>query len=60
VKRGTASGKEKPIAPNLSEVSYSDTGLDEGTMYFYVVEAVNDGQVIVSSQEESATPEDTV
>jgi fibronectin type 3 domain-containing protein len=59
VRRGTTSGGESscPIAPNLSEPSYSDTGLYANTTYYYVVDAVDaNGNVIVSSQEVSATP----
>ena len=55
VKRSTTSGAETQIAPPTSN-SYTDTGLTNGTKYFYVVSAVNSGGQSANSSEVSATP----
>ena len=55
VKRSTTSGAETQIAAPASN-SYSDTGLTNGTKYFYVVSAVNAGGESANSSEVSATP----
>jgi fibronectin type 3 domain-containing protein len=55
VKRSTASGAETQIAAPTSS-SYTDTGLTNGTKYFYVVSAVNSGGESANSAEVSATP----
>ena len=55
VKRSTASGGEVQIAAPTS-ASFTDTGLTNGTKYFYVVSAVNGGGESANSTEVSATP----
>jgi fibronectin type 3 domain-containing protein len=55
VKRSTTSGAETQIAAPTSN-SYTDTGLTNGTKYFYVVSAVNSGGESANSSEVSATP----
>jgi fibronectin type 3 domain-containing protein len=55
VKRSTASGSETQISAPTSN-SYTDTGLTNGTKYFYVVSAVNSGGESSNSSEVSATP----
>jgi fibronectin type 3 domain-containing protein len=59
VYRGTASGGESAtaIATGITSPSYSDTGLTNGTTYYYKVAAVNAGGTSVLSGEASATPE---
>jgi fibronectin type 3 domain-containing protein len=55
VKRSTTSGGESQIgAPTAT--SFTDTGLTDGTKYFYVVSAVNPAGESASSSEVSATP----
>jgi fibronectin type 3 domain-containing protein len=55
VKRSTTSGAETQIAAPASN-SYTDTGLANGTKYFYVVSAVDSGGESANSAEVSATP----
>lgn len=55
VKRATASGTETQISASASN-SYVDTGLTNGTKYFYVVSAVNSGGESANSSEVTATP----
>ena len=55
VKRSTASGAETQISAPASN-SFTDTGLTNGTKYFYVVSAVNSGGESANSSEVSATP----
>jgi fibronectin type 3 domain-containing protein len=56
--RGTASGAEAttPIASGLTGTSFVDTGVANGTAYFYFVEAVNTAGSSTPSSEVSATP----
>jgi hypothetical protein len=54
--RGTSSGQESKIASGVSGTSYSDTTVSNGTTYFYVVTAVNNGGESGQSNEVSATP----
>ena len=58
VYRGTSAGGEAaaPVATGLTSASYTDTGLTNGTKYFYVVTAVNGGGESAKSNEASATP----
>jgi fibronectin type 3 domain-containing protein len=55
VKRSTTSGAETQLAAPTSN-SYTDTGLTNGTKYYYVVSAVNSGGESANSSEVSATP----
>jgi fibronectin type 3 domain-containing protein len=59
VYRGTTSGGESttPIATGITTTAYSDTGLTNGTTYYYKVAAVNGGGTSGYSNEASATPE---
>jgi len=56
--RGTAPGGEgnAPIAAGVTATSYIDTGLTNGTKYYYRVAAVNSGGTSAESMEVSATP----
>jgi hypothetical protein len=55
VKRSTTAGAETQIATPAS-TSYTDTGLTNGTKYFYVVSAYNSYGQSANSAEVSATP----
>ena len=55
VKRSTSSGTEVTVASSSTN-SYTDTGLTNGTTYFYVVSAVNSVGESGNSNEVSATP----
>jgi fibronectin type 3 domain-containing protein len=59
VYRGTTAGGEgaTPIVTGLTAPTYNDTGLFNGTTYYYKVAAVNSGGVSTPSAEASATPE---
>ncbi len=58
VYRGTTSGGENttPIATGIATTSYTDTGLANGTTYYYEVKAVNSFGISGYSNEASATP----
>ncbi len=58
VYRGVASNGEAaaPVVTNLNAVTFSNTGLTNGTTYFYKVAAVNAGGAGPSSNEASAMP----
>ena len=55
VLRGTSSGIY-PVTNTTSSTSYTDTGLANGTTYYYVIEAVNSAGTSANSTEMSATP----
>jgi hypothetical protein len=56
--RGTTAGGESttPIATGISSTSYTDTGLTDGTTYYYTVKAVNSSGTSAASNEASSTP----
>jgi hypothetical protein len=58
VYRATSSGGEgsTPITTGLTGTSYTNTGLTNGTTYYYKVAAVNSGGTSTQSNEASATP----
>jgi predicted phosphodiesterase len=57
VKRGTVSGGPyTTVAPGVTSTSITDTGLTNGTTYYYVVSAVNAIGESVNSSQVSATP----
>ena len=57
VKRATtAGGPYSPIASGLTARAYADTGLSNGTRYYYVVSAVNGCGESANSTEVSAVP----
>ncbi len=58
VERSTTSGQEVTIT-NVSETSYVDTGVTNGTTYYYEVAAVNAGGESGNSSEVSVTPSAT-
>jgi hypothetical protein len=57
VYRGTSAGGETLYQSGLSTTTYSDTGVTNGTTYFYQVSAVNAGGQSPRSAEVSATPQ---
>jgi len=58
--RGASSGAENTVvASGLTATSYVDSGLSNGTTYYYVVEAVGASGTSANSQEASATPSST-
>jgi len=57
VKRSTTSGGPYALAvSNLAATTYSDTGLNNGTTYYYVVSGLNAGGESANSAEAGATP----
>ena len=56
IKRSTTTGAETTVQTDLTSTSYTDTGLTNGTKYFYVVTASNVGGESSVSNEASATP----
>lgn len=57
VKRSeTEGGSYKTIAEDVKETSYTDTDVENGDTYYYVVCAVMDGEKSSNSNEVSATP----
>lgn len=58
VYRGTSAGGESatPIATGITGTTYTNTGLTNGTAYFYKVAAVNSNGISGYSNEASATP----
>ena len=56
VKRATTSGGPYTTLGTVTTTSYTDTGLTNGTTYYYVVSAVNDFGETANSSEAGATP----
>ncbi len=59
VKRGTVSGGPYTTVGSPTGTSFTDTGLTNGTTYYYVVTAVNGGGESGNSNQASATPQAT-
>ena len=61
VYRGTSPGAESasPVATGVTSASYTDSGLANGTTYYYTVTAVNSSGTSGYSNEASATPTTT-
>jgi fibronectin type 3 domain-containing protein len=59
VKRSTTSGSGYTQVAAPTTTSYTDTGLTNGTPYYYVVSAVNNGGESGNSAQASATPNGT-
>jgi hypothetical protein len=57
VKRSTIKGGSYEKIGETKETSYADSGLDNGTTYYYVVCTVKNGATSPNSNEASATPE---
>ncbi|HEY1463667.1 MAG TPA: glycoside hydrolase family 44 protein [Terriglobales bacterium] len=56
VKRGTATGGPYTTVNSPTAASFTDTGLTNGTAYFYVVTAVNTAGESANSSQATATP----
>ena len=59
VKRATVSGGPYTTVASPTSTSFTDTGLTNGTTYFYVVTAVNSASESGNSSQVSATPQAT-
>lgn len=59
VKRATVPGGPYTVVGSPTSSSFTDTGLTNGTTYFYVVSAVNASGASGNSSEVSATPQST-
>ncbi len=59
VKRGAVSGGPYTTVASPTTASYNDTGLTNGTPYYYVVSAVNSSGESANSSQVSATPAGT-
>jgi fibronectin type 3 domain-containing protein len=56
VKRASVSGGPYTLVANTTATSFTDTGLTNGTTYYYVVTALNAATESLNSAEASATP----
>jgi fibronectin type 3 domain-containing protein len=59
VKRSTTSGGPYTVVASPTSTSYTNTGLTNGTTYYYVVSAVNSAGESANSSQVSATPRAT-
>jgi fibronectin type 3 domain-containing protein len=57
VKRAAVSGGPYSVIASPTSTSYTDTGLANGTTYYYVVSAVNSLGESAASSKVSATPQ---
>ncbi|MFA5263461.1 MAG: fibronectin type III domain-containing protein [Opitutaceae bacterium] len=60
VYRGLAPGNESTIATGITGTAYTNTGLTNGTTYYYKVKAANDNGESAFSNEASAAPANTL
>src|ERR1019366_201038 len=60
VKRSTTSGGAYTTIGSPATASYTDTGLTNGTTYYYVVSAVNTAGQSANSSQVSATPQPAI
>jgi fibronectin type 3 domain-containing protein len=58
--RATAAGTETPYATGLVSGPYLDTGVTNGTIYYYILTAINAGGTSPNSPEVTATPAATL
>jgi rhamnogalacturonan endolyase len=56
LKRGLSSGGETTLVTGITGTSYTDTNLNNGTTYYYIVTATGPGGTSGNSPEASATP----
>ena len=56
IKRSTTTGGPYTVVSNPTATNYTDTGLTDGTKYYYAVSAVNSAGESANSVEASATP----
>ncbi|MEO7171441.1 fibronectin type III domain-containing protein, partial [Flavobacterium sp.] len=56
VKRATVSGGPYSTITNITGTSFTNTGLTNGTIYYYVISALNGGGESPNSTQASATP----
>ena len=52
----SAGGPYAPITTGITDNTYTDTAVTNGTIYYYIVTVIKDGSEIWSSNEASATP----
>ena len=60
VKRSLVDGSYQPMATGVTSMTYADTAVENGTTYYYVVNAVNTAGTSADSASDSATPSVTL